>query len=286
MTSLNGPPARLACAHRSIGLTTGPPIAPQGHAATAAVEGGPLSLLQDASSSRLLYSLMIVEHLLSRDMSTPLIVADVPPSGGNGGERSLEQQQQQHASGHDERNSVATAVRLAAIAAFTGGGGLTESATEIKPSMNGVAGQEPATATAGGGGDGNSDGDWEVYQPAAFGVGGGASGDFVAGCGGVDVGEVVGGGGAKIDRRTWRDRFVGSGGIDALVELVLTRDWDATRGCRDCGGEGRGWPGESTAAISLACLALLLVLLERFMEEGYLPEPRQLTRLVRRRLLA
>ncbi|CAN0231774.1 unnamed protein product, partial [Ectocarpus sp. 8 AP-2014] len=213
---------RLFNGFLSIGLTTGPTIARQGHAAaTAAVEGGPLSLLQDASSSRLLYSLMIVEHLLSRDMSTPLLVADVPPSGGNGGERSLEQQQ--HASGHDESNSVATAVRLAAIAAFTGGGGLTESATEIKPGMNGVAGQEPATATAGGGGDGNSDGDWEVYQPAAFGVGGGACGDFVAGCGGVDVGEVVNGGGAKIGRRTWRDRFVGSGGIDALVELVLTR---------------------------------------------------------------
>lgn len=226
---------------------------------------------------------MIVEHLLSRDITTPLLVADVPPAGGNGGERSLEQQQQR-APGHDEGNAVTTAVRLAAMAAFTGDGGLSESAAEMKPGMNGVAGQEPATAGGGGGGDGNSDGDWEVYQPAAFGVGGGGGtrGDFVAGCGGVDVGEVIGGGGAKVGRRTWRDRFVGSGGIDALVELVLTRDWDATRGYRDCGGGGRGWPGESTAAISLACLALLLVLLERFMEEGYLPEPRQLTRLVRR----
>lgn len=71
---------------------------------------------------------------------------------------------------------------------------------------------------------------------------------------------------------TWRERFVRSGGINTLVELLLARDWDVAR--TGAGG------GEGTVGISLAWLALLLVLLERFMDGGFLPQPKQLRQLV------
>lgn len=220
-----------------------------------ACETGPLSLLKDASPSRLLYSLMIVEYLLDRDMST-----------AGGGDGSLEQHAAAAAAAAGGDLAM-TAAGLVAIASNSNGksgvcGG--EDSLEAKP--------QAVTGRSGGGGDGggNSDGDWEVY-PAAYGDG---VDDFVAGCGGVMFGGGL--------RRTWRERFVSNGGIDTLVELLLMRDWDATRDGRAGEGEGAGGgEGESTAGISLACLALLLGLVERFMEEKYLPEPRQLGRLVR-----
>lgn len=235
-------------------------------------ESGPLSFLRDASPSRLLYSLMIVEHLFERDLTAP---ADMTSGGDVDG--SLEQQQAAvaaaaAAAAAAEGNVVMNAARLAAVA---GGNddGVGDSAANNRLASGGAVQQTPPGCTGGGGGgdgdgvagDGNSECDWEVYQPAAYGA---AVDNFLAG-----------GGGVMVRRRTWRDRFVSNGGIDTLVELLLMRDWDATRGGRDGRGEGR--TGGSTAGISLACLALLLGLVDRFLEEDYLPEPRQLGRLVR-----
>lgn len=231
----------------------------------ATAEGGPLPLLQDASPSRLLYSLMIVEHLLERDLSTPAEMASGDVDG------SLEQQAAMAVAAAAAAVAAAegdsTAARLAAMAG--GSDGVADSATNNRLAPGGAVQQPPPGRSGGGGGggggDGNSDGDWEVYQPAAYGA---AVDNFVGG----------GVGGVMISRGTWRDRFVSNGGIDTLVELLLMRDWDATRGDRD--GAGGGGRGESTAGISLACLALLLGLVDRFLEEDYLPEPRQLGRLV------
>lgn len=122
-------------------------------------------------------------------------------------------------------------------------------------------------------GNSSSDGEWEVFPPG-YDDGGGGGG--VGGSGTADRGEVT---------LTWRDRFVRNGGVDTLVELLLTRDWDVAANTAAASIErgGRGGLGEEdgTVGISLACLTLLLVLLERFIEEEYIPEPRQLGRLVR-----
>lgn len=87
--------------------------------------------------------------------------------------------------------------------------------------------------------------------------------DFPLDCGRIHI---------HTGNRTWRERFVRSGGINTLVELLLARDWDVAR--TGAGG------GEGTVGISLAWLALLLVLLERFMDGGFLPQPKQLRQLV------
>ena len=232
--------------NRSIGLSSRPQNASE----------GPLSLLQHASPSRLLYSLMIVENLLDRDLDDGLEDAesDIAAARQALAEEAEEAERNRGIAGRGgvDRGSPGSAERPGeGGGAWSGGGG----------------------AGPGGGG---SDGEWEVFPPA-FGA---ANGGF--GAGGVGVG---GGGGVKVVRRTWRDRFVSNGGIDTLVELLLTRDWDATRGGGGGGEEGRGGEevgaGESTVGISLACLALLLVLIERFIEEEFMPEPRQLARLVR-----
>ena len=262
----------------SIGLTpSGGPIRTQqqqqqGETAGAedcGVNPGPLSFLKDASPSRLLYSLMIVEHLLDRDVSA---------AGGGGGGGSLEQHAAAAAAAAAaaEGDIVITSARLAAMAS-NNGNGVCVGGDEPKAKTHAAPG-----VTGGGGGGGNGDEDWEVYQPAAYGA---DVEDFVSGCGGVVLDGDGGGGGGGGRRTCWRDRFVGNGGIDTLVELLLMRDWDATREGRDGEGEGEGGgEGESTAGISLACLALLLGLVERFMEDKYLPEPRQLGRLVREAL--
>ena len=76
----------------------------------------------------------------------------------------------------------------------------------------------------------------------------------------------------------WRDRFVRSGGIDRLVELLLQRNVDAARGMRSVSVAERGG---GAVGVSLAGLSLLLGLLEKFMKGGYLPKPLQLRGLVR-----
>lgn len=227
----------------------------------ATAEGGPLSLLQDASPSRLLYSLMIVEHLLERDLSTPAEMTSGDVDGSLEQQAALVVAAATAAAAAADGDSVITAARLAAMAG--GSDGVADCAAKNSLAPGGAVQQPPPGRS--GGGDGNSDGDWEVYQPAAYGA---AMDNF------------VGGGGVMVSQRTWRDRFVNNGGIDTLVELLLMRDWDATRGDRNGGGGGGEGRGESTAGISLACLALLLGLVDRFLEEDYLPEPRQLGRLV------
>lgn len=220
---------------------------------TSKSDGGPSSLLQDASPSRLLYSLMIVEHLLDRDVSSDAAAA----VGAEG-------------------DVTSAAARLAAMAGNGNDGGhvaLCGGVSEDKSRSTQQQQQQSIhrrSDESGGGGSGG--GAWKVYQPAAYGA---AVDDFITGCGGIGVS-------VGVVRRSWRDRFVSNGGIDTLVELLLTRDWDPARR----GVDVRGEEGESTAGISLACLALLLGLIERFLEEKYLPEPRQLGRLVRGQGLA
>ncbi len=199
---------------------------------------------------------MIVEHLLDRDVSSDAAGA--------------------------EGDVTSAAARLAAMAGNGSGndgvalgGGVSEDKSRSMPGVTGRQSPPRRSDETGGGGvaeNGHVGGAWKVYQPAAYGA---AVDDFIAGCGGVGVS-------VGVVRRSWRDRFVSSGGIDTLVELLLTRDWDPAR--RGVGV--RGEEGESTAGISLACLALLLGLMERFLEEKYLPEPRQLGRLVRGQGLA
>lgn len=198
-----------------MGLSSGPQTASE----------GPLSLLQHASPSRLLYSLMICENLFDRDMDEAdqmdvrMVTASMEPDDDN--------------------------------------------------DNNGAAASDP-----------EDDEEWETLPPGFDGsgvvegqgfVGGGGGG---GGVGGAAEFRRSGGGGAGrvvLGRATWRDRFVSSGGLDTLVELLLSRDWDAVKG-----GEAQG-----TVGILLACLALLLTLLERFID-SYLPRPPQLMRLVRR----
>ena len=169
-------------------------------------ERGPLSLLKDTSPSRLLYSLMIVEHLLDRDMS-----GDAAGGGGGGG--GLEQ----HAVA-----AVTEGNASGATLGGGGGGGLSEGKTRTMP---GVTGQQPPprrsgdNSQGGGGGrrggvaeNGDCGGAWKVYQPPPAVAAHGAAVDFITGCGGVGVGVGVG-----VARRTWRDRFVSNGGIDTLV---------------------------------------------------------------------
>lgn len=271
-TNVRSPPPRamydfmIPQKNRSIGLSSRPQNASE----------GPLSLLQTASPSRLLYSLMIVENLLDRDMDDGL---------------------------EDAESDLATARQALAeeaLAAAAERGSRSELGRGPQGSVERPPEGRDGDAAAWRESAGDSEGEWEVF-PSVFGVvdGGFGTGNGDVGGGGVGVG--VGGGGAeasggggvpKIVRRTWRDRFVSNGGMDTLVELLLARDWDVTRGGGGGGGRGGGeggggeadeevGVGESTVGISLACLALLLVLIERFIEEEYMPEPRQLAKMVR-----
>lgn len=73
----------------------------------------------------------------------------------------------------------------------------------------------------------------------------------------------------------WQERFVSCGGLDTLVELLLTREWDADGYDgreRGASGEGLGLPlSDSRVGVSLACQSLLAELVGRFMEGGFLP---------------
>lgn len=216
---------------RSIGLTTGPQSASEIS----------LSLLQHASPSRLLYSLMIVENLLNRDVANSLDTA---------GRGAL-----------DDRIAMAGATPV----------GPKEETMEGPPAgapKDGLRGME-------------SDGEWEALPP---GFGSSESGGVIKRGSGDSAGAGAGAGGSRAagnGKGSWRHRFVKNGGIDTLVELLLTRDWDVTRGMRG-GGDGGAWGGEGTVGISLACLALVLGLLEAFVDGDHFPKPPQQAKLVSR----
>lgn len=82
----------------------------------------------------------------------------------------------------------------------------------------------------------------------------------------------------------WQERFVRCGGLDTLIDLLLTRDWDSDGRCPSAGpdekaaervgrvGSGLGFAlSDSRVGVSLACQSLLADLVGRFMNGGFLP---------------
>lgn len=72
----------------------------------------------------------------------------------------------------------------------------------------------------------------------------------------------------------WQERFVRCGGLHTLLDLLLTRDWDAdganqadvaSRGISEAGGRVCV---DNRIGVSLACQSLLADLLGRFMDGG------------------
>lgn len=79
----------------------------------------------------------------------------------------------------------------------------------------------------------------------------------------------------------WQERFVRCGGLDTLIDLLLSRDWDrderrpraAVHGVADAGPQAAGGMAltDSQVGVSLACQSLLADLVGRFMQGGFLP---------------
>lgn len=79
----------------------------------------------------------------------------------------------------------------------------------------------------------------------------------------------------------WQDRFVRCGGLHTLLDLLLTRDWDADGEDRVDGAAAAAVQagaeaivrdgGDNRVGVSLACQSLLAELLGRFMDGAVLP---------------
>lgn len=79
----------------------------------------------------------------------------------------------------------------------------------------------------------------------------------------------------------WQERFVRCGGLDTLIDLLLSRDWDRDERRPRAGVHGVAGAGppaaegmartDSQVGVSLACQSLLADLVGRFMQGGFLP---------------